>query len=42
MILYDKIELRKIINIPLNKTIILYTESLMEGRGIDTILDASN
>ncbi len=35
-----KLELRELLNLPKKKTIIMYTGSLFEGRGIDTLLDA--
>lgn len=38
----SKIELRKLLNLPKKKTIVMYTGSLFEGRGIDTIIDAVN
>ena len=38
----SKTELKKLLNMPTNKKIIMYTGSIIEGRGIDTILDAAN
>ncbi len=38
----DKTKLREELHLPLNKKIIEYTGGLMEGRGIDTILEAAN
>ncbi|MHA1251507.1 MAG: glycosyltransferase [Candidatus Helarchaeota archaeon] len=38
----DKNDLRKMLKLPINKKIILYTGSLKEGRGIDIILNAAN
>ncbi len=38
----SKIELKKLLNLPTNKKIIMYTGSIIEGRGIDTILDSAN
>lgn len=35
-----KLELRELLNLPKKKTIIMYTGSLFEGRGIDTLIDA--
>ena len=40
MITDDKTELRNKLKLPLNKKVLLYTGSLEEGRGIDTIIEA--
>ena len=37
----DKIELRKRLNIPINKNIIIYSGSILDDRGIDTIIHSS-
>ncbi|MFX1363466.1 MAG: glycosyltransferase [Promethearchaeota archaeon] len=38
----NKLELRKKLNLPLNRRIILYSGALYNNRGIDSILNASN
>lgn len=37
----EKVQLKKRLNLPLDKKIILYTGSLIEGRGIETIIEAA-